>query len=122
MWVYSPFAMPASSCSGPPLGPSLWRRSGIGGFDIEAREQRLGLRQPAGFGGVGTPREFSGDRRTAVAARCVRVLEPQRGEDARRSVRDERRGGEGDEPARLDEIAEHVRETLACSRIPRLRG
>ena len=42
-------------------------------FDVEAREERLGRRQPAGLAGMGAPGQLVEDRRAAVAVRAVRV-------------------------------------------------
>ena len=58
------------------------------------------------------PAQLVEERRSAVAVRSVRVGVAQLGEHARSDARHERCRREGHQPARLDEVAEHVAEPL----------
>ena len=62
------------------------------------------------------PGQLVEDRRAAVAVGAVRVGVAELGEDARRGARHERRDGQPDEPARLDEVAEDAAQALAGRR------
>ena len=54
------------------------------------------------------PGELVEDRRAAVAVRAVRVAVAELGEDARGGAGHERRDGQADQPAGLEEVAEHA--------------
>src|SRR6476469_4226834 len=119
MWLISPWAIAWSSCVGRVRGLG----SGCLGFGIEAREERLGLRQRSGLAGVRSPAKLIEQGRAAVAVRTVRPGIAELGEDPWRRRRHERRDREPDQPARLDEVAEdrpQARRGLGVTRLRRL--
>src|SRR3954468_20676800 len=121
MWLMVPFAMAVSSAPGS-IDPLSRRRSGCLGIDIEAREERLRSGDAALPGGMRSPPQLVEDGRSAVAIGAIRVRVPELGEEAWRGPRQERRGSEADEPARLDEVAQDALQPLGGRVIPVLRG
>ena len=69
-----------------------------------------------------TPAELVEDRRAAVAVGRVGVREPELLEDARRGRRQERRGGQRDQAARFEQIAQDLRQPPGRSLVAALRG
>src|SRR3954453_19998080 len=105
MWLMVPFAMAVSSAPGS-IDPLSRRRSGCLGIDIEAREERLRSGDAALPGGMRYPPPLVEDGRSPVGGGAIRVRVAELCEEARRGRRQERRGGEANEPARLDEVAQ----------------
>src|SRR4051812_26401231 len=108
MWLYSPWAtiepppwIAADGCDRRSLIPLVCR-----GFRLEAGEERLRRRDPADLVGVDTPAELVEQRRAGVAVLPVRIPVAKLTQDARCRRRQERRRGQREEPARLDEVTE----------------
>src|SRR3954454_18183272 len=102
MWLMVPFAMAVSSAPGS-IDPLSRRRSGCLGIDIEAREERFRSGHSALLASVRSPAQLVEDGRSAVTIGAIRVRVPELCEEPWRGRRQERRGREADEPARLDE-------------------
>src|SRR3990170_6776451 len=83
-------------------------RSGLGGFDLEARKERFGRRERARDRGVRCPREFLEKCGPAVPVRFVRVGVAKLREQPRRGARQERRGGQSQQPTGLNEVTEGI--------------
>src|SRR5712672_141842 len=102
------------------LGTS-YRRSGIGRIDIEPREKGLRGGHVTGLPSVASPVQLVEDRRAAIAVGGIRVRITELGKHARGGQREERGGGQADQPARLDEIAEDTAQALLGVGVTRLR-
>ena len=100
------------------------------GIDVQDASDSTSRRGKSGFASVNVPagpawapqRSSSRSGRAAVAVGFVRVGVAELLEDAGRRVRQERRGGEGDEPAGLDEVAEHLAQPLSRCLVTGLPG
>src|SRR5512141_2213783 len=81
------------------------------GFGLEAREERFG-RTDAADRRSAAPRQEVADRWAAVAVGGVRILVPELRQEARRRRGQEGRARQPEEPARLEEVAQHATQAL----------